>query len=80
MASELKHKLSSVAAATATWLILCILTIICNVSLAERVLKEKESEKIAEEETQGVLRVMIDFLWESGRSSYEPFWPVSIMK
>lgn len=63
--------------ATATWLALCILVIICNVSLADRVLKEKESGNFAEEESQGVLKGMINFLWQSGKSSYEPVWPVS---
>ncbi|XP_057449397.1 sulfite exporter TauE/SafE family protein 3-like [Lotus japonicus] len=61
--------------ATATWLALCILVIICNVSLADRVLKEKESGNFAEEESQGVLKGMINFLWQSGKSSYEPVWP-----
>ncbi|XP_004512029.1 sulfite exporter TauE/SafE family protein 3-like isoform X3 [Cicer arietinum] len=76
MATEVRHKPSSVTAPTATWLTLFILTIICNVSLAERVLKEKEqSANFVEKERQGVLKAMIDFLWENGRSSYEPVWP-----
>jgi Na+/melibiose symporter-like transporter len=76
MATEVKHRPSSVTAAT--WLTLCILlTMICNVCLAERVLKEKESKNHVEKETKGFLRAMVDFLWESGKSSYEPVWPVS---
>ncbi|KAK2372865.1 hypothetical protein P8452_46084 [Trifolium repens] len=74
MATEVKHRPSSVTAAT--WLTLCILlTMICNVCLAERVLKEKESRIHVEKETKGFLRAMVDFLWESGKSSYEPVWP-----
>lgn len=75
MATEVKHKPSS----TATWLLaLCILTMICSVSLADRVLKEKESGNDVDKERQGVLRVVVNFLWQSGESSYEPVWPVSI--
>ncbi|GAU16613.1 hypothetical protein TSUD_233650 [Trifolium subterraneum] len=74
MATEVKHMSSSVTAAT--WLTLCILlTMICNVCLAERVLKEKESRNHVEKETKGFLKAMVDFLWESGKSSYEPVWP-----
>lgn len=76
MATKVNYKPSSLVTA-ATWLILCILVMICNVSLAERVLKEKEPAKFVEKETKGFLRAMVDFLWESGKSSYEPVWPVS---
>ncbi|XP_061342363.1 sulfite exporter TauE/SafE family protein 3-like [Gastrolobium bilobum] len=75
MATEVKHMTSSIAAATAAWMALFILTMICNVSLAYRVSKEKELGNFVEKERRGVLRVMIDFLWQSGKSSYEPVWP-----
>ncbi|AES94934.1 putative transmembrane protein TauE [Medicago truncatula] len=74
MATKMNHKPSSLVIA-ATWLIMCILVMICNVSLAERVLKEKEPAKFVEKETKGFLKAMVDFLWESGKSSYEPVWP-----
>lgn len=61
-----------------TWLILCIITMLFNVSLAERVLKEKETVNHVEKQTKGFLKAMVDFLWESGKSSYEPVWPVSL--
>lgn len=75
MATKMKHKTFSITAAT--WLVLCILTMICNVSLAERVLKEKELGNDVKEERQGVLKAIVDFLWEEGKSSYDPVWPVS---
>ncbi|XP_027361057.1 sulfite exporter TauE/SafE family protein 3-like isoform X2 [Abrus precatorius] len=73
MATQAKHETFSIAATI--WLALCILTMICNVSLADRVLKEKEFGNVVEEERRGVLKAMMDFLWESGKSSYEPVWP-----
>ena len=78
MATQVKHVTSSsVAATTKTWLVLWILTMVCTVSLAERVLKEKEMGNFVEKERKGFLRAVIDFLWEDGKSSYEPVWPVS---
>jgi len=75
MATFVKHKTYSIAAAT--WLVLCILTMICNVSLADRMLKEQESGNDGKKERQGVLAAIVNFLWEDGKSSYEPVWPVS---
>ncbi|XP_020217725.1 sulfite exporter TauE/SafE family protein 3 [Cajanus cajan] len=73
MATKVKRKTCAIAAAI--WLVLCILTMICNVSLAERVLKEKELGNDVKKERQGVLKAIINFLWEDGKSSYEPVWP-----
>ncbi|KAG4973339.1 hypothetical protein JHK87_030160 [Glycine soja] len=69
----MKRKTFSIAAAT--WLVLCIITMICNVSLADRILKEKNIGNDVQQERQGVLKAIINFLWEEGKSSYEPVWP-----
>ncbi|KAK7406685.1 hypothetical protein VNO78_08315 [Psophocarpus tetragonolobus] len=73
MATKVKRKTYSIAAAL--WLVLCILTMICNVSLADRVLKEKALGNDVKKERQGILKAIVDFLWEEGKSSYEPVWP-----
>ncbi|KOM45137.1 hypothetical protein LR48_Vigan06g044300 [Vigna angularis] len=73
MATLVKRKTCSIVAAT--WLVLCILTMICSVSLADRMLKEKEMGNDGEKERQGVLKAIANFLWEEGKSSYEPVWP-----
>ncbi|XP_047152776.1 sulfite exporter TauE/SafE family protein 3-like [Vigna umbellata] len=73
MATLVKRKTCSIVAAT--WLVLCILTMICSVSLADRMLKEKEMGNDGEKERQGVLKAIANFLWEEGKSSYEPIWP-----
>lgn len=75
MATLVKRKTCSIVAAT--WLVLCILTMICSVSLADRMLKEKEMGNDGKKERQGVLKAIANFLWEEGKSSYEPVWPVS---
>jgi len=75
MATVVKRKTCSIAAST--WLVLCILTMICSVSLADRMLKEKELGNDGKKERQGVLEAIANFLWEEGKSSYEPVWPVS---
>jgi len=75
MATKVKRKTFSIAAAT--WMVLCIITMICNVSLADRILKEKELGNDVPKERQGILKAIVNFLWEEGKSSYEPVWPVS---
>jgi len=40
-------------------------------------LKEKELGNDGKKERQGVLEAIANFLWEEGKSSYEPVWPVS---
>lgn len=71
MATVVKHSARAM-------LILCIITMICSVSLAERVLKEKEKGNHVEKQTKGFLKAVVDFLWDSGKGSYEPVWPVSL--
>ncbi|KAG5069783.1 Sulfite exporter TauE/SafE family protein 3 [Glycine soja] len=73
MATKVKRKTFSIAAAT--WMVLCIITMICNVSLADRILKEKELGNDVPKERQGILKAIVNFLWEEGKSSYEPVWP-----
>ncbi|MED6123023.1 hypothetical protein PIB30_045433 [Stylosanthes scabra] len=79
--TQVKHYVTSLSAAatklTKTWLVLWILiTMFFTVSLAERVLKEKKAVDFADDKpTKGVLRAIINFLWEDGKSSYEPVWP-----
>ncbi|CAJ1930098.1 unnamed protein product [Sphenostylis stenocarpa] len=73
MATVVKSKTYSISAATL--LVLCILAVICNFSLADRILKEKELGNDGKKERQGVLKAIVNFLWEEGKSSYEPVWP-----
>jgi len=45
---------------------------------AERLLKDKEPEASAEKEmSPGYLVKVLHFLFQGGKSSYEPVWPVS---
>nr|XP_025698843.1 sulfite exporter TauE/SafE family protein 3 isoform X2 [Arachis hypogaea] len=79
--TQVKHYVTSLGAAATTlaktWLVLWILvTMFFTVCLAERVLKEKEVADFADDkQTKGILRVVIDFLWQEGKSSYDPVWP-----
>ncbi|XP_028775626.1 sulfite exporter TauE/SafE family protein 3 isoform X2 [Neltuma alba] len=76
MAVQVNRK-SSRAAAKATWLLLCSLFMICNVTLAERIIKDKKSDNLVVErdEGRGVLARVIEFMWQNDKSSYEPVWP-----
>lgn len=62
-----------------TWLVLWSLIMIFNVSLAERIMKERKPESFVEKDSQkeGIIVRVIDFIWQSDKSSYEHVWPVS---
>lgn len=57
-----------------------ILASMTNAVAGERPLIEKEPELVVDREMgrQGVLGRVISFFWQSGKSSYEPVWPVSV--
>ncbi|KAI4314856.1 hypothetical protein L6164_027723 [Bauhinia variegata] len=73
MAKELNQRTSRAAATS--WLVFWCLMMICNVSLAERILKDKKPENFVEKERQVALVRVIEFFWQSGESSYEHVWP-----
>ncbi|CAJ1942575.1 unnamed protein product [Sphenostylis stenocarpa] len=75
MAIEVKKKTSR-AAATALWLVSLSLIMAYNVSVAERVLKDQNTESFAAKERQGVLISIIDFFWnDGGEPSNDRVWP-----
>ncbi|KAE8655093.1 DECREASED DNA METHYLATION 1 family protein [Hibiscus syriacus] len=62
--------------AVIAWIAFLVL-VISDVGIAERLLKHKRhQEKFKENETtQGLLVRVGNFLWQDGKSSYEPIWP-----
>ncbi|XP_054825363.1 sulfite exporter TauE/SafE family protein 3-like [Prosopis cineraria] len=76
MAIQVNQKTSR-AAAQATWVVLWSLIMICNITLAERIIQDKKSDSLVErdDERSGVLARVIQFMWQNDRSSYEPVWP-----
>lgn len=80
MAIQVNHqKTSRASAKTTLWLVLWSLIMICNVTLAERIIKDDKPDKlvVVKDEGHGVLARVIQFVWQSDQSSYEPVWPVS---
>ena len=79
--TEAKRKAVSVSAAAVllVWMVFCLL-VISDVVSAERVLKDKKPENFVhqEEMQQGFFMRVAHFLWQSGKSSYQHVWPVSI--
>lgn len=61
-------------------LVLQVLVTMSDVAAAERPLTEKEPKLIVDQKMgrQGFLGRVISFFWQSGKSSYEPVWPVSV--
>ncbi|GMI68891.1 hypothetical protein like AT2G25737 [Hibiscus trionum] len=59
------------------WRIFLVLVVMSNVGIAERLLKDKGNQHVPKEtvKTQGVLVRVVNFLWQSGKSGYEPVWP-----
>ncbi|XP_022775309.1 sulfite exporter TauE/SafE family protein 3-like [Durio zibethinus] len=59
------------------WLVFLVLVMISNVGIAERLLKDKRNHELfkEKEETQGFLVRVASFLWQGGKSAYEPVWP-----
>lgn len=78
MALQVKKKTTS----TILWLVSWSLIMIYHVSLAERILEDKESENLViMKERQGgvIINRVIDFFSYSGKSSYDRVWPVSLL-
>lgn len=63
------------------WLVFLVLVMMSNVgTAADRLLKEKMNHEVPKEEekTQGFIVRVAQFLWEGGKSAYEPVWPVKL--
>ncbi|XP_022752128.1 sulfite exporter TauE/SafE family protein 3-like [Durio zibethinus] len=58
-------------------MVFLILVMMSNMGIAERILKDKWNQEVfkEKEKTQGFLVKIADFLWEGGKSAYEPVWP-----
>lgn len=70
-------KVNQKALTNATWLVILGLLMVTNLGTAERLLKYKNPPNYVEEHTrQGLLDRVSNFLWQPGKSSYEPVWPV----
>lgn len=65
--------------ATVAWVVCWGLFTVSGVGNAERLLKSTEPEYVVEKEmTQGFVVRLLHFLWQTGKSSYQPVWPVSL--
>ncbi|KAA3474368.1 DNA-directed RNA polymerase isoform 2 [Gossypium australe] len=58
--------------AMVAWILFLVL-VISDVGIAERLLKHKRNQE--NEETQGLFVRVANFLWQDGKSAYEPVWP-----
>lgn len=79
--AEVKRKKAFSVSAALLWTVFCLL-IMNEVVSGERILKDKlnpENFVDVEEKQQGVLMRVTHFLWQSGKSSYQHVWPVSII-
>ncbi|XP_021273930.1 sulfite exporter TauE/SafE family protein 3-like [Herrania umbratica] len=61
------------------WVVFLVLVMMSNVGIAERLLKDKRNQRVFKdnenEDTRGLLVRVANFLWQGGKSSYEPVWP-----
>ncbi|XVF17880.1 hypothetical protein REPUB_Repub10bG0162800 [Reevesia pubescens] len=59
------------------WIVFLVLVMMSNVGIAERLLKDKMNHEVLKEKekTQGLLVRVANFLWQGGKSAYEPVWP-----
>ncbi|KAK6237485.1 hypothetical protein QUC31_002954 [Theobroma cacao] len=61
------------------WVVFLVLVMMSNVGNAERLLKDKRNQPVFKdnenENTRGLLVRVANFLWQGGKSSYEPVWP-----
>ncbi|KAJ4843829.1 hypothetical protein Tsubulata_038913 [Turnera subulata] len=72
----LNRRASPALALAAACLILLGLVMLSNLAGAERVLKDEKAETpIKKEMRPGFMERVAHFLWQSGKSSYEPVWP-----
>lgn len=66
-------------ATTVAWVLCWGLFTVSGVGNAERILKATEPGYVVEKEMrQGFVVQVLHFLWQSGKSSYQPVWPVRI--
>ncbi|XP_057975242.1 sulfite exporter TauE/SafE family protein 3-like isoform X2 [Malania oleifera] len=70
-----QRAVAAVATAVA-WLCLC-LVVMSDVGSAERVLKATDPEKLVDQKemNRGFMVKVVNFLWQNGKSSYQPVWP-----
>lgn len=64
-------------AAAVSWIIFINVLMMGKEGNAERLLKDKNNPE-TELQPNMLLRIS-NFLWQSGKSSYEPIWPVSFV-
>ncbi|XWS29307.1 hypothetical protein CRYUN_Cryun24cG0017700 [Craigia yunnanensis] len=59
------------------WVVFLVFVMMSNVGIAERLLKDKRNHEVfkEKEKTQGFLVRVAKFLWQDGKSAYEPVWP-----
>lgn len=68
------------AVALIAWAVFINLLMISEVVTAERPLKDEKPKNFVEQDIkQGVFVRMMKFLWQTGGSSYQPVWPVSLI-
>lgn len=79
--TEMKQKAFSVSTSVVIWMVFATFFLMNCFVNGERLLKEKKPENFVDKEVKqtGIFVRVIHFLWEGGKSSYEPVWPVSNM-
>ena len=69
-------------AATATAVVVCLaIVMMSDVGNAERILKADDQpaeDLVIKNKEPGILSKVLRFLWQSGKSSYQHVWPVSL--
>ncbi|KAK5783024.1 hypothetical protein E1A91_A11G051200v1 [Gossypium mustelinum] len=63
--------------AMVAWTVFMVLVMMTNVGIAERLLKDERNHQVSKEneKTRGLLLRVVSFLWQGGKSAYEPVWP-----
>ncbi|KAH1080049.1 hypothetical protein J1N35_019810 [Gossypium stocksii] len=63
--------------AMVAWTVFMVLVMMTNVGVAERLLKDERNHQVSKEneKTRGLLLRVVNFLWQGGKSAYEPVWP-----
>ncbi|KAB5547658.1 hypothetical protein DKX38_011064 [Salix brachista] len=76
MARIMVNQRALASTAVLTCLILLVQVLMTNMASAERLLKDKEAETLVQKEmSPGYIVKMFHFLFQGGKSSYEPVWP-----
>lgn len=79
MARNEVHQRAKAIVTTIAWVVFWGLFMASGVGSAERLLKSKERDYVVDKETrQGFLVQLLHFLWQTGKSSYQPVWPVCL--